>query len=289
MFLEQSPFPPLHLSLFPAKEKLRKVSTIETGLFRRYIIQGTITTLEDSSLLLLELTKRASCGNQLTPSFAQKSDGNRHYYYRCMSATKYGSGNCPNRNVPALELESFTERVMFQIVSDSEFFDAVCFQMKGNSKESLHSKEAERDVLVTNRTSVKKQQRVLLGNLELVGLQIDNAPEVKDLVQTLRSQIKGLELKIQALDWDIQNLKTQQLDRKGLREIFRSLPQIYAEAIPEVKRRLLNVINEEIRCHRKRGDSKGEIVYKLWGDGTIKQAWQEAKKRGVKKTLVQAV
>ena len=46
MFLEQSPFPASHLSLFRAKGKHRKVSTIETGLFRRYNIQGTITTLE---------------------------------------------------------------------------------------------------------------------------------------------------------------------------------------------------------------------------------------------------
>ncbi|MGB5874570.1 MAG: hypothetical protein WBH56_12680, partial [Bacteroidota bacterium] len=47
----------------------------------------------------------------------------------------------------------------------------------------------------------------------------------------------------------------------------------------ETKRRLLNIIIEEIRCVVKKRERKGDIVYKLRGDGSIKKEWEEAKKR----------
>jgi len=48
--------------------------------------------------------------------------------------------------------------------------------------------------------------------------------------------------------------------------------------ITEVKRRLLNVVIEEIQCKVRRGENKGEITFKLRGDGSIKKDWSEASK-----------
>ncbi len=45
---------------------------------------------------------------------------------------------------------------------------------------------------------------------------------------------------------------------------------------PEVKRKMLNVIIEEISCSGKRGEKIGEITYKLRGDGTVKKNWEDA-------------
>jgi len=57
---------------------------------------------------------------------------------------------------------------------------------------------------------------------------------------------------------------------------------IYSKAPIKTKRKLLNVVVEEIRCSVKRGKRTGEIFYKVRGDGTVRRRWDEAdEKRGL--------
>ncbi len=76
----------------------------------------------------------------------------------------------------------------------------------------------------------------------------------------------------------LRTIENQQIDKRQLRSVFQDFGDIYAGAIPEVKRRLLNVVIEEIQCKVGRGENKGEITFKLRGDGSIKKDWSEASK-----------
>ena len=56
-------------------------------------------TYEDTPLLLLGLTKCGVCGGQMTTFFSQKKDTcQRHFYYRCTTATKFGKQKCQSQD-----------------------------------------------------------------------------------------------------------------------------------------------------------------------------------------------
>lgn len=101
--------------------------------------------------------------------------------------------------------------------------------------------------------------------------------QVKAKMDSLKEQDQQLDRRIRDLDRDVHMLQTQQIDKKQLRNVFQEFAALYSDAPADTKRRLLNVIIEEIRCSVKRGEKTGEIVYKLRGNGTVRKEWEEAK------------
>jgi hypothetical protein len=106
------------------------------------------------------------------------------------------------------------------------------------------------------------------------------SPNINELLfihRWLKEQDQQLDRRIRDLVRDIQTLQTQQIDKKQLRGVFQEFADLYSEAPLDVKRRLLNAVIEEIRCSVKRGEKTGEIVYKLRGNGTVREKWDGAK------------
>jgi hypothetical protein len=87
-----------------------------------------------------------------------------------------------------------------------------------------------------------------------------------------------LEEQIRTLDREIERLEQQQINKSDLKKVFKEFAGIYSEAPMETRRKLLNVIIEEVRCFVKRKEKRGEIVYKIRGDGSVKKNWEEAQK-----------
>ena len=129
-----------------------------------------------------------------------------------------------------------------------------------------------------NQSSMKKQLNNLVDNLALMQLKSDEVTEFKSKIDGLKVRISELDAMLQNLDREIQTIENQQIDKRQLRRVYQDFGGIYAGAIPEVKRRLLNVVIEQIQCNVKRGENKGEITFKLRGDGSIKKDWSEASK-----------
>ena len=262
---------------------------VDEGLFEKVqkrLDESTVdrySTYEDSPLLLLGLTKCGFCDNQLTTFFAQKKKtGHRHFYYRCTTTSKFGSDKCQSKNLPAHELEDFTAKILLHTASDEEFFDAVLRQVKGNAGETLTEKIKQRDDLAINHASIKKQLNLVASNLAMLGLKPEELSQVKMRIDSLQETDRDLDRRIRDHNRDIRILENQQINKKELREVFQEFSDVYAKAPLEIKRRLLNVVVEEIRCSVKRGENTGEIVYKLRGDGLVKAQWEEVleKKEG---------
>ena len=235
-------------------------------------------TYKDSPLLLLGLTRCGFCDHQLTTTYAQKKDGQRHFYYKCSTTSRFSESKCASRNLPAHELEDFTAKLLFHTATDNEFFEAVLKQVKGNAGGTLADKKNLRAELTKNHSTIKKQLKVVATNLTMMRLNPDTSTQIKAQIDTLNAQDKELDQQLRDIERDIQTLENQQIDKKALREVFQEFARLYSDAPIDAKRKLLNVIIEEIRCSVKRGEKTGEITYKLRGDGTVKRAWEEAKK-----------
>jgi hypothetical protein len=100
---------------------------------------------------------------------------------------------------------------------------------------------------------------MLANNLTRLGVKAEDLSQVRSKMESLKEQDQELDKRIRDLERDIQILETQQIDKKQLRGVFRDFVGLYADAPPETKRRLLNVIIEEIRCSVKRGKRLGKL------------------------------
>jgi predicted RNase H-like nuclease (RuvC/YqgF family) len=137
----------------------------------------------------------------------------------------------------------------------------------------------ERDAIAVNQVSIKKQLDTFISNLTLANVDVSHSPEVKSKVDSLTNRIKELDRNLRELDREIEMLKNQRIDRAQLQQVFDGFEEMYVESSPETKRRLLNTIIEEIRCTVKQGEKTGEIEFRLRGDGSIKEKWEETKKK----------
>jgi predicted nucleic acid-binding Zn-ribbon protein len=142
---------------------------------------------------------------------------------------------------------------LIQTATDDEFFEAVIRQVKGNAEETLAERRQQRAEAAANHASIRKQLNVLANNLTRLGVNAEDLSQVKSKMDSLKEQDQQLDRRIRELDRDIHALQYQQVDKKQLREAFRDFAALHSDAQPETKRRLLNVITEEIRRSVKRG------------------------------------
>ena len=110
-------------------------------------------------------------------------------------------------------------------------------------------------------------------------MKTDDLSELKGKIEGLKNQAGELDARIGGQDREIDRLERQQVDKKELRKVFEDFADIYSQASPEAKRQILNILIEETRCSVKRGERKGDIVYKLRGDGSVRKEWEQARKQ----------
>jgi len=148
-----------------------------------------------------------------------------------------------------------------------------------SASESLVQKRDERTGLATNLSSVRKQINNIVSNHTQLMVKLEDVSELKARIEGLNEQAGELGTRLGVLDRDIDRLEQQQIDKKDLRRVLKEFGEIYTQASPEAKRRSLNVIIEEIRCSVKRGERKGEILYRLRGDCSVTKEWEHARKQ----------
>lgn len=214
----------------------------------------------------------------MTIFFTQESDTRQRYYdYQCTTVQIYGRPKCESRSLPANGLERFTEQLLIHAAKDTSFFKAVAPQGKGDASETFVTKRVERSDLVAHLASVRKQVNTIVSILARMQLKPDDLSGMLIKIAGLKGKSDDLEHRVQTLDREIKQLERQQIDRKQLRHVLQDFSEIYPQAHSETKRRLLNIMIEEIRCSVKKGERKGDIVCKHRGDGSVRKEWKEAK------------
>jgi site-specific DNA recombinase len=129
---------------------------VEDSLFKKVqerldlsAVDNKSTSITESPLALLGITKCGHCGSLLSSSSTLKKKTQQRYYFsKCSKAAHHTKTHCPSRDIPAEELETMVLKIMSQIVTNDEFLDALVNQMQGNSGSDL--------VNITNELKNKK-------------------------------------------------------------------------------------------------------------------------------------
>jgi len=123
-----------------------------------------VTRATKSPLTLLGITKCGICGSQLTTS---STKGGNHYYYKCSKKAHSTSSHCSAKDLPAEILENCIKDLMYSIVTDNQFFNAIYDQIKFNGEKELAVIDSELKNLKTNRSKLESENINLLNVLKI--------------------------------------------------------------------------------------------------------------------------
>ncbi len=228
-------------------------------------------THDKSELLLLGLIKCGICGNSMTTSFAKAKDGNKYFYYKCTTKTKFNSNKCISKDISAEEIENFIESLIKNISSSEKIFNSVFQQMNFNEskdKEELTNQKVslEKNLIIQKREIENLLSYITKAHMEDFDLTTNKLNDLK--IQKL--QIEGELDKVNA---QLDLIKDVKISKKELRAIYSQIPNIFDNLTIEKRSQLIKTIIQEIKLSIEKDKQKGEIEIHFRSDGRIKKEW----------------
>lgn len=93
--------------------------------------------------LLSGLIMCEHCGQAMTGSTSSKKGGPEYRYYRCPKKTRLGTHVCPNRSVPADQLEKLVIGQIQELFLDPDTLDELMDKVEVNYRQMLEKVETE--------------------------------------------------------------------------------------------------------------------------------------------------
>ncbi|MBA4313094.1 MAG: hypothetical protein C0417_10745 [Chlorobiaceae bacterium] len=259
-------------------------SIIDDSLFKKVqerldlsAIDNKSTSITESPLTLLGITKCGHCGSLLSTSSTLKMKTNkRYYFYKCSKAAHHTKTHCPSRDIPADELESIILKIMSQIINNDEFLDALVNQIQGNSGSDRTNIEDEIQNLKTNLSEVTGQLSNIVHHMSLTN-EIKEPDVLLKKIHELENRQDDIKNSIQEKELQLERIDDTNVDSTVLRDVMGDFVRLYGGLPKEEKKRLNHLIFAEITSNFKRGETTGEIEIHIRGNGALKQTWDDLK------------
>jgi site-specific DNA recombinase len=232
-------------------------------------------TYEDSELALLGIISCGHCGSQLTTSSTTKSDtGKKYYYYKCSRAFHTTKAHCPSKDLKADEIELFIRKLVSHISSDSKFFDAIVKQMQFNTTDEYKQLQAKRADLAANRGRFKQAIDNLLNQMEH-DARLTTSTALTDRLKDLETSKTDVDTELQKIGLEISRMGRQQLRKEDLQDVFKSYNEVYDRLPTPIRRRVNHLIFKDIKSNLRRGETTGNLMITMRGDGEISVDWKK--------------
>ncbi|MDP1675310.1 MAG: recombinase family protein [Bacteroidota bacterium] len=241
-----------------------------------------LMTFSDSDLLLLGLVKCGYCGKNLTTTYATGKNGERYFYYKCSSKSKFGASKCESADLPADKFEDVVEKVLIHLGTDDKFFNAVAAQMDDNGNDELIKMRESLAELKGNQGLNTKQTANLVNTLANKEESVPTKPIIEklNLLETERTTIEEMIVQIER---QIEIITTYNIPKDQLKLQYQRLSQVYKDLPAEKKKRLAKTMISSVESFLKKKENKGKLKFTFRGDGTMEMEWQ---KKGAPETSV---
>lgn len=234
---------------------------------------NSMVTFEGSDLLLLGITTCGICGKNLTTTYGRGRNGERYYYYKCSSKTKFGTAKCEASDLPADKLEEFVENVILHIGSDDRFFNAVFAQMSNNENAELIKMREKLEELKRNRGLNEKQCDKLVDYISAADSDVPTAI-ISEKLKKFAAERSMITDQIVDLERKIDVITTYDISKDELRNRYNKLGEVYKNLSFERKKKLAKVTINRIESFLKKKESKGLLRFDFRGDGKLDVDWE---------------
>jgi site-specific DNA recombinase len=200
----------------------------------------------DHVFTLKGLLTCAICGSTLTPSWVQKKNGLKIFYYRCVATSLYKT-RCPLGQFNAERLEQLVEAKLTETVNRQGFLDELIERMNLQAEELAGP-------LVEEKRAVDRQLRE-------VSDQIDNYIDVlgqrgsailalvEEKVKRLQADAKLLTKRRDELTLQL-DCRPRAIDAQILQNRLKDFTQVMALATPDEKAQILQLVLKDVRVSK---------------------------------------
>jgi SAM-dependent methyltransferase len=213
--------------------------------------------------LLARLIWCPACGTHFT--HVTKRKGQRLYrYYTCMGAMKRGWNTCPNKSIPAHEIESFVVERIREIGRNPALVKETTRQVRSLKAEKTPELEAEHTRLRRELTRLNAELRTLA---EALGRGGSKSATLTERIGELEERVDRTERRATEIREELVAIERETVDEKDLAGALAQFDPVWDVLFPREKRRILRLLIERVEWDRAAGTI--DIVFRPAGIKTL--------------------
>lgn len=215
-----------------------------------------------SKLLLLSgIIKCGYCGAAMTTHFTTKANGKRHVYYQCTTVQKYKRESCAQKNLNAPEIERLVIKICTELARDPSYVQSCVSKMQKLKNTEMDELSKQQIKFKKKISELTKQQQNLISFIKNHNPK-DTSKLIKEELNQLDVDKYNLESKASNLEQLTNVLKNEIIDTNQISKFFNNFNDIFPEIEDDAKRRIINVLIENISVKIHHKSKKGKIDIK---------------------------
>ncbi len=164
------------------------------------------------SFILQGLLRCGWCGNYMSTKYSTGRKG-LHYYYQCTKNAHGGKSACDMRYVPASELEKAVLNKLKEMSTDKKRIQRIVNEANKDTASTLISLKKDSKIQENKLAPIKNSIKNILNNMAKEE-RLKNRASVSEELSRLELQREQIEKDIQAIDFEINQVKQQVLSAK---------------------------------------------------------------------------
>ncbi len=214
------------------------------------------------------------CHKQLTTFYAMPR-GKKYYFYRCTSRNKDTKARCKAKDLKAEDIETFIKKIIIQLASSKDFFNAIFNQIVKNSSVGLEKLKKDRINLSENISNIKKEMTNIVNSISQGDTK--NIPKIlhKKLTE-LELQEENIKSQLTELNSKIEQKAKQEIKKDDLKVIFQEYIKNYDKINIDKQRKINKLIFEQIISKVSHNSTiENEMIFKFRANGQIIAKWND--------------
>lgn len=190
--------------------------------------------------ILKGLIRCSACNCAMSPSHTTKRN-KRYRYYTCGNAHRHGWDSCPNKSVPAEEIEQLVVNQIRTIGQDPTLLQATLAQTREQHQSRIQELEVERRQLERDLEMWHSQMRTLSGQVKL-----DDSGEAIRQLSELQGLIGRAEQRLFKVREHLHKHRQDILSENEITESLRAFDQLWQSLNTNEQTRVLHLLIEQI-------------------------------------------
>jgi site-specific DNA recombinase len=215
------------------------------GLIKK-VCSHTRTTV-DHVFTLKGLLTCAICGSTLTPSWVQKKNGLKIFYYRCVATSLYKT-RCPLGQFNAERLEQLVEAKLTEMINRQGFLDELIEHMNLQTEELVGPLLEERHAVDRQLREVSDQIDTYIDVLGQRGSAI--LALIEEKMRKLQAEAKLLTKRRNERTLQL-DCRPKTIDAQILQNRLKDFTQVMALATPDEKAQILQLVLKDVRVSKE--------------------------------------
>ncbi|MBU4000547.1 recombinase family protein [Patescibacteria group bacterium] len=239
----------------PIIEK-RKFSEVNNLLKKNRKTRSNDKLPREHVYILQGVLRCGKCGSMMTPKSGINGSGKSYHYYQCTRNTHLGKQACSARYVPAESIEKFVlKRVKELTINQDEIKKMIA---RANKKENhqIEKLKGDKKALSKQLQDVKEKLTNIVDSIETGGVKAFRS--LNERADSLESEHKGIEEKLQAIDFEVSKIQQNRLSTEIMCQTFSTFRNILDKAQPQKLKELLFRIIEVVEwCENEKDSASG--------------------------------